>query len=204
MRARAFVVLASGLAIAGVVLPAAVASGDNKPAVDAKDAKDGGKYDPQNRTHISQYMETLVAGNAKFTARDFPGAIEVYRRAIAMAPNNPLGHYLLGEAQSASGNLAEAEASWTQADNFADKDPEVKAKVLFCLADLRERQKKWEDAKAAWDKYKQFAVAHPDAHGMPQSADARVLAIDTALKQDKAYEIVRQRIAAEKDGGAAK
>lgn len=202
MRTRPFVVFASGLAIAAAAMPIAIASGDDKPAAAAKDAKDAGKYDPQNRTHISQYMETLVAGNAKFSARDFPGAITVYRSAIQLAPNNPLGHYLLGEAQSASGNLAEAEASWTQADNFADKDPEVKVKVLFCLADLRERQKKWEDAKVAWDKYKQFAVAHPEAHGAPQSADARVTAIDAALKQDKAYEVVRQRIAAEKDGGA--
>ena len=204
MRIRSALVLLGGLAVGGVMMPAALAAGDKAPSASSGSSKDGGKgdkHDPQNRTHISQYMETLASGNAKFSARDFPGAIAVYRNAIQLAPNDPLGHYLLGEAQSAAGNLAEAEASWTQADNFADKDPEVKIKVLFCLADLRERQKKWEDAKAAWDKYKQYVTAHADAGGAPQSADARITAIDAAIKQDKASEVVRQRIAAEKDGG---
>ena len=198
MRLRSALVLAVGLVMGGMVMPVALAAGD-KP----KDTKAAGtKYDPNNRTHISQYMETLVSGNAKFASRDFAAAVEVYRSAIQMAPQNPLGHYLLGEAQAAANNLTEAEASWTQADNLGDKDPPVKIKALFCLADLRERQKKWEDAKTAWDKYKQYAAAHSDAGGAPASADARITAIDAALKQDKAYDVVRQRIAAEKDGGA--
>jgi tetratricopeptide (TPR) repeat protein len=167
---------------------------------------DGGKTaddkdDPQNRTHISKFMETAVAGNKKFVSRDFPGAIELYRQAIQLQPTNALGHYLLGEAQSASGNLQEAEASWTQADNVGDKSPDVKVRVLFCLADLKERQKKWDDAKAAWQRYKDYIANHAGAGGFPTSADARITAIDEALKQDKAYDIVRQRIAAEKDAG---
>jgi tetratricopeptide (TPR) repeat protein len=175
---------------------------DSKPAA----TKDGGasaddKYDPDNRTHISKFMETAVQGNAKMMSRDFPGAIELYRQAIQLQPMNPLGHYLLGEAQSAAGNLQEAEASWTQADNVGDKNPQVKVKVLFCLADLKERQKKWDDAKAGWQRYKDYIANHAGAGGASASADARILAIDEALKQDKAYDIVRQRIAAEKDAG---
>jgi tetratricopeptide (TPR) repeat protein len=172
----------------------ALAGGDAK-------APNKDKYDPENKTHISQFMETAVQGNAKLVSRDFPGAIELYRKAIQMQPTNPLGHYLLGEAQSAAGNLPEAEASWTQADNLGDKAPEVKVKVLFCLADLKERLKKWDDAKAGWQRYKEFIAGHAAAGGAPASADARILAIDEAMKQDKAYDIVRQRIAAEKDGG---
>ena len=138
-----------------------VATGDGKPAT----TKDGGddKYNPDNRTHISKFMETAVQGNVKLLSRDFPGAIELYRQAIQLQPTNPLGHYLLGEAQSASGNIPEAEASWTQADNLGDKVPEVKTRVLFCLADLKERQKKWDDAKAAWQRYQQYVAAHVDA-----------------------------------------
>jgi len=177
-------------------LPLAVASGDDKPAA----GKDGGsdKYDPNNRTHISKFVETIVRGNAKAVSRDFPGAIEIYREAIQLDPQNPLGHYLLGEAQSANNNLTEAEASWTQADNLGDKAPDVKTRVLFCLADLKERQKKWDDAKAAWQRYQQYVGAHGDAGGFGASAEARITAIDEAMKQDKAYDIVRQRIAAEK------
>ncbi len=164
---------------------------------DPKKKPDDDKYDPENRTHISKFMETVVEGNGKMVSRDFPGAIEVYRRAIQLQPMNPLGHYMLGEAQSAAGNLSEAEASWTQGDGVGDKAPTVKVKILFCLADLKERQKKWDDAKTAWQRYKQFIVDHAGSGGAPASADARIAAIDEAQKQDKAYEIVRQRIAAE-------
>ncbi|HEY2365857.1 MAG TPA: tetratricopeptide repeat protein [Polyangiaceae bacterium] len=167
------------------------ARADNKPAADDK-------YDPANHTHISKFMETCGQGNAKFMSRDFAGAIEMYRKAIQLQPVNPLGHYLLGEAQSASGNLTEAEASWTNADNLGDKDPPTKTKLLFVLADLKERQKKWDDAKAGWQRYAQYVAAHPDAGGSAATSDARIKAIDDMLKQDKAYDIVRQRIAAEK------
>jgi tetratricopeptide (TPR) repeat protein len=180
----------------------ALAAGDSKPAAgkDAGAASDD-KYDPDNRSHISHFMETCVQGNAKFVSRDFPGAIELYRKAIQLQPTNPLGHYLLGEAQSAAGNLSEAEASWTNADNLGDKTPSVKVKLLFVLADLKERQKKWDDAKSAWQRYREYVASHADAGGQAASADARIQAIDEMLKQDKAYDIVRQRIAAEKDAG---
>ena len=191
----AFALGAYGTAMAGDK-PAA------KPAASAAPSAASPGYDPANRTHISQFMELVVSGNAKFIARDFPGAIEIYKKAIALAPTNPLGHYLLGEAEIATNNLTEAEAAFTQADNTADKTPQVKAKVLFCLADLKERQKKWDDAKVAWQKYADWANAHGDAGAIPQTAAARIAAIDEAIKQDKAYDIVRTRIAAEKEAGA--
>jgi tetratricopeptide (TPR) repeat protein len=187
-------VMATALLLGAV--PLAFADGKAKP-----DAKAEDKYDSDNKTHISKFMETAVAGNKKLVSRDFPGAIDLYRQAIQLQPQNPLGHYLLGEAQSASGNLQEADASWTQADNLGDKAPEVKVRVLFCLADLKERLKKWDDAKAAWQRYKEYATAHATAGGFPASADARILAIDEMQKQDKAYDIVRQRIAADKGAG---
>lgn len=191
----AFALGAYGTAMAGDK-PAA------KPAASAAPWAASPGYDPANRTHISQFMELVVSGNAKFIARDFPGAIEIYKKAIALAPTNPLGHYLLGEAEIATNNLTEAEAAFTQADNTADKTPQVKAKVLFCLADLKERQKKWDDAKVAWQKYADWSNAHGDAGAIPQTAAARIAAIDEAIKQDKAYDIVRTRIAAEKEAGA--
>lgn len=173
-----------------------------KPAASAAPPAASPGFDPANRTHISQFMDMIVSGNSKFIARDFPGAIEIYKKAIALAPTNPLGHYLLGEAEIATNNLTEAEAAFTQADNTADKTPTVKAKVLFCIADLKERQKKWDDAKVAWQKYADWANAHGDAGAIPQTAAARIAAIDEAIKQDKAYDIVRTRIAAEKEAGA--
>ena len=205
MRARYLLLPMIAAGVAAATILSSAAAGDKpvpKPvATNRPDAGAEAKYDANNRTHISQFMEMVVLGNAKYISRDFPAAIETYRKAIALQPTQPLGHYLLGEAQLASANLTEAEASFNAADNVADRDPRVKVKVLFCLADLKERQKKWDDAKIAWQRYNDYAQAHGDAGAMPASATARIQAIDEALKQDKAYEAVRARIAFDKDAG---
>ncbi len=188
-------------ALAGDVRPVALAATPGKRA-----DGDGGaekKYDPLNQTALSQFMETCLRGNARYTSRDLPGAIELYRRAIALAPRNALAHYLLGEALLASGSPAEAGVAWkTAEENTDDRNPGMRGRVLFVLADLAERQKKWDDAKAAWQVYADFAARHADAGTSPQTAISRTQAIDDMLRQDKLYEIVRQRIAAERDGGA--
>lgn len=148
------------------------------------------------------YSSACALGNAKYASRDFDGAIEQYRKAIELAPHLALGHYLLGEAQLAAGNLAEAEASWSRAAlEVGERDPALRGRILFVTADLKERQKKWEDAKAAWQAYSDFAGRFPDAGLFPTTAQARQVALDAVIKQDKAYEVVRQRIAATQDGG---
>jgi hypothetical protein len=68
------------------------------------------------------------------------------------------------------------------------------------LADLRERQKKWDDARAAWQVYLDWAAKFPAAGAFPTSGQSRQRVIDAMLKQDKAYEVVRQRIADTKNG----
>jgi tetratricopeptide (TPR) repeat protein len=170
-----------------------------KPDPDAKQTEK--RYDPDNVTALSKFMEVCIQGNGKYVARDFAGAIDLYRQATQLAPKNPLGHYLLGEAQLAAGNVGEADASFTTASNEAnDKNRGLRAKILFCLADVKERQKKWDEAKATWKSYIEYAQKL-DGGAFPASGTARIQAIDDMLKQDKAYDIVRQRIAAEKDGG---
>ncbi len=147
------------------------------------------------------YKDACAAGDAKYAARDFPGAIEAYQKAIERDPKNPLGYYLIGEAQLAAGNLTEAEAAWNRASLEAtEKQPALRAKVLFVLADLKERQKKWDDAKAAWQVYLDWANRFTNAGAFPGSAQSRQQAIDAAQKLDKAYAVVRQRIADTKTG----
>ncbi len=201
MRLRPTLVLLAGTAAAALLVSTAYAA-KPKPKAKAAAPAAADKYDPDNRAHISHFMETVAQGNAKVAARDFPGAIELYRKAIQLAPNDPLGHYLLGEAQLENGNMTEAEASWQHAANAAGKDDPLHAKVLFCLADLRERQKKWDDAKAAWQQYADFAKSHTDAGAFPDSATQRIAAIEAMQKQDKAYEVVRKRIADEEKAAA--
>ncbi|HEY8040097.1 MAG TPA: tetratricopeptide repeat protein [Polyangiaceae bacterium] len=153
-------------------------------------------------TASPKYKEACTQGNTKYAARDFPGAIASYQKAIELDPKNPLGHYFLGEAQLAAGNTMEAEAAWNRASlEASDKDPALRARILFVLADLKERQKRWDDARAAWQVYLDWASKYPAAGAFPTSAQSRQQVIDAMQKQDKAYAVVRQRIADTKAGG---
>jgi tetratricopeptide (TPR) repeat protein len=163
------------------------------------------KRDPDNVAGLSMFMEGTLKGNAQYLAKDYQGAIDTYRQAMTMAPKNSLGPYLLGEAQLATNNLAEAEASFAQAESLSDnRNPQLRSHILFCIASTKELRKKFDDARIAWQAYNEHASKFADAGGFPQSATARVQVIDDIVKLNKAYEIVRQRIAAEKvDGGTA-
>jgi tetratricopeptide (TPR) repeat protein len=218
-RRRRIRVLACALAIGSLAIGIALAPGEaagqktNAPAGAApagkpkpKNAADAGeRYDPENVTAISQFMETVAKGNEKYNAKDYPGAVDVFKKAIQLNPRNALGPYLLGEAYLATGNLGEAEAAFKTAEELNDpKFPLVRSHVLFAVADVYEREKKWEQARTAWQAYTEHAAKlGADAGAHPLSGAARIKAVDDWLKLDKQYELVRQRIAAERaDSGA--
>lgn len=183
------------LVVPAVVLASMVAWGEGAPA------------DSPRKTETSapggrEYASTCARGNTKYAARDYDGAIELFQKAVDLAPHPSLALYLLGEAQLAAGKLSEAEASWTRAAlETSEKAPALHARALFVLADLKERQKKWDEAKAAWQIYLDWVGRFPDGGVFPGSAQSRQQVIDTMLRQDKMYEVVRQRIAATQDGG---
>jgi tetratricopeptide (TPR) repeat protein len=176
----------------GLVAGSALADGKKPKGGDESATTSGGG---------AKYKEACKDGNTKYAARDFAGAIAAYQKAIELDPNNGLGHYFLGEAQLAAGNLIEAEAAWNRASLATDKDPALRARVLFVLADLKERQQKWDEARAAWQVYFDWASKFPNAGAFPGSAQSRQQAIDSMKKQDAAYAVVRQRIAETKAGG---
>jgi len=161
---------------------------------------EGGKGKAPASNKGGAYAEACSQGAAKYAARDFPGAVADFQKAIEASPNLPLAHYLLGEAQLAAGNLTEAEASWNRASSQSTSDASMHARVLFVLADLRERQKRWDDAKTAWQAYLDWASKNSNASAFPTSGQSRQQVIDTMMKQDKAYDVVRQRIAETKNG----
>jgi tetratricopeptide (TPR) repeat protein len=147
------------------------------------------------------FKDAVGQGTTKYAARDFAGAVASFQKAIEAEPKNPLGHYFLGEAQLAAGNLTEAEAAWNRASlEAAEKDPALRAKILFVLADLKERQHKWDDAKAAWQVYLDWAAKYPNVGAFAGSGQSRQQMIDAMQKQDTAYAVVRQRIADTKSG----
>jgi tetratricopeptide (TPR) repeat protein len=184
--------------LVGAVLTPRIGNADGAgPREDRKKAPSGSPA-----TASPKYKEACSQGNAKYVAHDYAGAIQAYQSATEMDPKNPLAYYFLGEAQLAAGSLTEADSAWNRAAlESGEADPALRAKILFVLADLRERQKKWEDARAAWQVYLDWAAKFPAASAFPTSGQSRQRVIDAMLKQDKAYEVVRQRIADTKNGG---
>jgi tetratricopeptide (TPR) repeat protein len=177
------------IALGSVLLVAAPVARAQKPAA-------APLRDPANVTGLSQAMEAVVQGNDMLVARDAPGAIEAYRRAIKLQPKNPIGYLMLGQALVTTNELVEAESALKEGEALADPLPALKARILFSLADLKERQKKLDEAKAAWQRYAEYAN-QKSASAFAATATARIAAIDEVAKQDKAYESVRQRIADE-------
>lgn len=152
-------------------------------------------HDPNDVKGISPFWVALASGDHAFVARDFDCAITYYRDAIGKSPQNPLGHYRMGEAELAKGKMKEAEADWQSALGFAGRNYSVKAKILFVLADLKERQRDLDGAIAAWKRYLAFAKAHPEAKAFPASAEDRIKRITEWQKLVKEYAAVKERIA---------
>ncbi len=136
----------------------------------------------------------MQKGDSAYIARDFDGAIAAYRQEIEKNPNGALGHYRMGEAQLAKGNFAEAEQSWQTALRFAEKDQHLKSKILFVLADLKERQKAYDEAVERWKAYQQHAEATPDAKGYPATAADRIKRADDWKKISADSAEVKARI----------
>ena len=160
--------------------PAEPAKPADKPAAEKKaDApaaaagSDEVRRDPRGIKGISPYWEALVKGDKSYVARDFDGAIAAYQEAIKIEPQNPLGHYRLGEAHLAKGNQKEADEAWATGVRFAGENHKLRAKLLFVIADLRERQKSLEDGTQRWTQYEQFVTAQPESKGFPATAVER-------------------------------
>lgn len=191
MRARVLIPIVSLV----LGLPSLSAAQD-KPQKPAKAAAGGVKEDPQGLKGISPFWQQVKKGDDLYVARDFEGAIAAYREAITKEPQNALGHYRIGEAHLAKNDTQEAESAWVAALRFVGGDHALKAKILFVLADLRERQKAHDDAKERWTAYAQFADQQPAAKGFPKTAAERKERIDAWKKISAEYAAVKTRIEA--------
>jgi tetratricopeptide (TPR) repeat protein len=208
-RSRVFSLILAVVVPSTMLVPlAALGEPRSKPAKPAAKEAAGDKaekYDPDNITGISQYMETVVSGNERFAAKDHTGAIDTYKKAIQLNPRSPLAYLLLTEVYLATGNTGEAEAAIQQAYDADAKNAQLRSHVLFLRADVSERQKKWDQAKVAWQAYTEHAAKlGGDAGAFPQSGAERLKAIQKVIDMEKPYAAVRERIAAEKaDAGKA-
>jgi tetratricopeptide (TPR) repeat protein len=163
---------------AGAAKPAATQAASAKPAVAAV------KRDPRGIKGISPFSEALKKGDSALVARDFDGAIAAYREAIAKDPQNALGHYRVGEAQLAKGDLHEADEAFLNGLRFVPgTDFALKAKLQFALADLRERQKNYDEATSKWTEYETVTPEQKEAaQSFPATATERKKVIETWKK----------------------
>jgi tetratricopeptide (TPR) repeat protein len=152
-----------------MALSSAAQAEEKKPAKAAEP-----KPATQTGTENRPFMDAISKGDRAAVARDFEGAIAAYREAIQKAPQNALGHYRVGSAQLLKGDQKEAEAAFVTGLRFVGNDGTLKGKLLFALADLRERQKNNDEAIGRWKEYSANTEAQKEAITYPATATERV------------------------------
>lgn len=153
-----------------------------------------GQAKPAATDQAKPFHDYLKRGEDAYLARNFDAAIQAFQSALDKEPNNPLGHYRMGEALRAAERYDDAEKAWTRALQFAGRDVVLKAKVLFVLADLRERQKNYAEAIKAWDTYSRFVTQQKNANGYPKTAGERKKRNEDIQKLLQDYAAVKDRI----------
>jgi tetratricopeptide (TPR) repeat protein len=157
-------------------------------------SKDGIRRDPEGKKGISPYMELIVKGNAAFVARDLEGAKAAFQEAIKSEPTKMLGFARLGEVEVETGKLDDAGKTWES--GLTKKGTQtLKAKIMFCLADLAERQGKWQAAKEAWAAYSVYVQGNPKVKGYTETAAERIKQAERRMKDEATYAAVKERIA---------
>lgn len=178
---------------AGSTAKATASSGgkDTAPII----GSDGVRRDPKGFKGISPYIELIVKGDHAYVARDFDGAIAAYREAIKAEPEKALAHYRVGAAQLAKGDQKEAEAAFVDGLRFVGHDGTLKGKLIFALADLRERQKNNDEAIGRWQEYAKNAQDEKEAITYPATATERIARNEAWKKNAADSAEVKARIA---------
>jgi hypothetical protein len=155
---------------------------------------EGARRDAKGKTGISPFMELIIKGDRAYLARDFDLASATYREAIQLEPQNPVGHLRMGSTQLTKGDPKEAEAAFVTGLRFAGADGALKAKLLFALAELQERQGKSDEAVARWKEYAKTAEDYKEAVTYPATATERIARNETWKKTRNEAIDVKARI----------
>ncbi|HYQ43391.1 MAG TPA: tetratricopeptide repeat protein [Polyangiaceae bacterium] len=200
----------SGLAVSAAAQPPAAAAAQSatgiaaEPATAVKREASEVRRDPRGIKGISPFMEAIKRGDAALLARDIEAAVVAYRDALAQEPENALAYYRIAEAQILKGDLKEAETALVAGLRaVVATNASLKAKLQFALADLRERQKAYDEASARWAEYEAFtttattaatATERKDSLGFPASGAERKKVVEAWKKLSADSADVKARI----------
>jgi len=197
----------SGLAVSAAAQPPAAAAAQPatgvavEPATAAKREASEVRRDPRGIKGISPFMEAIKRGDAALLARDIEAAVVAYRDALAQEPENALAYYRIAEAQILKGDLKEAETALVAGLRaVVATNASLKAKLQFALADLRERQKAYDEASARWAEYEAFtttattATERKESLGFPASGAERKKVVEAWKKLSADSADVKARI----------
>jgi tetratricopeptide (TPR) repeat protein len=150
--------------------------------------------DPRGIKGISPVWEEIAAGDAAIVAHDVDKALKHYEAAVKADNRSAMAHYRLGEARKAKGQLSEAQLSFETAVKVGEREADVKAKALFALAALAERQNKLSEARSSWKRYQEHVEKHGEIKAFPASASERLRRLDAQEQLSKDSALVRERI----------
>lgn len=157
--------------------------------------------------------EAMAKGDAAYKERSLQEAVLHYGEAAQAQPKNALVHARLAEALRAEGKLEDAFKAAAKGLRVAESLT-MKGRLIFLQADIRERQKKYQQAQELWEVYLRLAgggsseeitidldapegdvVSIPAGETLyPSTATERLKQIAAALKREKDYAPVRERI----------
>jgi tetratricopeptide (TPR) repeat protein len=180
---------AGGVALATLALVAPMSESLARGA-----RRDGGEELGDEST-ASRFIGRCLEGNRRFLQGDAPGALESYRAAHRLSPKNPWAYYLEAEALLSLERFSDAEKSLQNALGYLDaRQAPLKAKILFLVAEAKERQKLWDDARLAWKAYEDWVIRAVDGGGtFPLTALERIKLADEAVVRDRVWAPVRER-----------
>jgi tetratricopeptide (TPR) repeat protein len=150
--------------------------------------------DPKGQKGLNPFWEAVKRGDDAVSTHHLDTARNAYDDAIEKEPDNPMGHYRLGQAEALKGNLKEAESAYQNAIRLAADKPVVRAQAMFALADLQERKRALAEATTAWTAYENYTKINRAPGMFPPVALERKRRIQTYADLVAEYAVVKDRI----------
>lgn len=150
--------------------------------------------DPKGQKGLNPFWEAVKRGDDAVSTKHLDTARNAYSDAIEKEPDNPLGFYRMGQVETLKGNLKEAESAYQSAIRLSADKPVIRAKAMFALSDLKERQRALTDAASAWTAYENYAKANRAPGMYPPVAYERKKRIQAASELAAEYTAVKDRI----------